>query len=102
MKKFYANVIVEGEELKYWVRGKIFLVTPVYLAEILHINRLMFTNPPVYDDLNPDEDLLRDAIGRNLEFSPYRNSINVSSLFPELRVLTIVGGKKVSFSTNKI
>ena len=102
VKKFYANAIVEGEELKYWVRGKIFLVTPVYLAEILHINRLMFTNPPVYDDLNLDEDLLRDAIGRNLEFSPNRNSINVSSLYPELRVLTIVGGKKVSFSTNKI
>ena len=50
----------------------------------------MFTNPPVYDDLNPDEDLLRDALGRNLEFSPNENSISVSSLSPELRVLTII------------
>ena len=50
----------------------------------------MFTNPLVYDDLNPDEDLLRDALVRNLEFSPNGNSISVSSLFPELRVLTII------------
>ena len=68
-KEFYANAIVEGKELKCWVRGKIFSVTPTYLAEILHINRPMFTNPPIYDDLSSDEDLLRDALGRNLEFS---------------------------------
>ena len=38
VKEFYANAIVEGEELKCWVRGKIFSVTPAYLAEILFIN----------------------------------------------------------------
>ena len=38
VKKFYANAIVEGEELKCWVRGKRFSVTPAYLVEILHIN----------------------------------------------------------------
>ena len=68
----------------------IFSVTPIYLAEILHINQPMFTNPLVYDDLNLDEDLLRDVLGRNLEFSPNGNSINVSSLSLELRVLTII------------
>ena len=47
VKEFYANAIVEGEELKYWVRGKIFSITPTYLAEILHINWPMFTNPRV-------------------------------------------------------
>ena len=62
-KEFYANAIVEGKELKCWVRGKIFSVTPTYLAGILHINRPMFTNPPIYDDLSSDEDLLRDALG---------------------------------------
>ena len=50
----------------------------------------MLTTTPVYDDLNPDEDLLRDTLGRNLEFSQIGNSINVSSLSPELRVLTII------------
>ena len=32
VKEFYANAIVEGKELKCWVRGKIFSVTPTYLA----------------------------------------------------------------------
>ena len=50
----------------------------------------MFTNPLVYDDLNPDEDLLRDALVRNLEFSPNGNSISVFLLSPELRVLIII------------
>ena len=58
MKEFYANAIIEGEELTCWVRGKIFSVAPIYLAEILHINRSMFTNPLIYDDLNLDKDLL--------------------------------------------
>ena len=58
MKEFNANAIVEGEELKCWVRGKTFSVTPAYLAEILHINRLTLRNPPVYDDSYPEEDLL--------------------------------------------
>ena len=65
-------------------------MTPVYLAEILHINRPMFTNPLVYDDLNLDEDLLWDGLGRNLEFSQNGNSISVSSLSLELKVLTII------------
>ena len=38
VKEFYANAIFEGDELKYWDRGKSFSVTPVYLAEILCIN----------------------------------------------------------------
>ena len=38
VKEFYANAIVEREELKCWVRGKSFSVTSVYLVEILHSN----------------------------------------------------------------
>ena len=90
MKEFYANAIVEGEELKCWVRGKTFSVTLAYLAEILHINRSMLMNPLVYDDLYSEEDLLWEALGKDLEFSPNGNSVNVSSLSPELRVLTII------------
>ena len=90
VKEFYANAIIEGKVLKCWVRGKIFSVTPIYLVEILHINRPVLPNPPVYDDLCLDEDLHRDALGRNLEFSQNGNSISVSSLPSELRVLTII------------
>ena len=58
VKEFNTNAIVEGDELKCWVRGKSFSVKPVYLAEILHINQPIFTTPPIYDELNPDKEVL--------------------------------------------
>ena len=90
VKEFYANAIVEGEEIKCWVSGKRFTVTPVYLAEILHINRPILPIPPVYDELNPDEEILREALGANLEFSSNRKSISVASLSPKLRLLMMI------------
>ena len=90
VREFYANANVEEDELKCWARGKSFSVSLVYLADILHINRPMLATTPVYDDLNPDEDLLWETLGRNLEFSQTGNSISVSSLSPELRVPTIL------------
>ena len=68
VKEFYANAIVKGEEIKCWVRGKRFSVTLVYLVKILHINQPILPIPPVYDELNPDEEVLREALGDNLEF----------------------------------
>ena len=59
VKEFYANAIVNGEEIKSWVRGESFLVTPMYLVEILHINQPILSIPPVYDELNPDEEFLK-------------------------------------------
>ena len=47
VREFYANAIVEGDELNCWVRGKSFFMSPVYLADILHINRPMFATTPV-------------------------------------------------------
>ena len=69
VKEFYANAIVEGDEIKCWVRRKSFSVSPAYLTKILHINRPMRKNSPVYDDLCLDEELLRDGLGQDLEFS---------------------------------
>ena len=65
-------------------------MSPVYLAEILHINRPMLATTPIYDDLNPNKDLLWETLGRKLEFSQTGSSISVSSLSSELRVLTII------------
>ena len=79
VKEFYANAIVEGEELKCCVRRKSFSVSLAYLAEILHINRLMLKNPPVYDVLCLDEELLRDGLGQDLEFSSNGNLVSVRS-----------------------
>ena len=90
MKEFYASAFVEGEELKCWVKGKRFLVTPVYLAEILYINRSILPIPPIYDELNPDEEVFREALGDNLEFSSNRKLVSVAFLSPELRLLTMI------------
>ena len=90
VKEFYANAIVNGEEIKCWVRGKRFSVTPIYLADILHINKPNLSIPPVYDELNSDEEVLREAFGANLEFSSNGKSISVASLLLELRLLTTI------------
>ena len=50
----------------------------------------MLRKPLVYDDLYLEEDLLWETLGKDLEFSPNGNLINVSSLSPQLRVLTII------------
>ena len=72
------------------MKGKRFSVTPVYLAEILHINRPILPIPPVYDELNPDEEVLREALRANLEFSSNGKSISVASFSPKLRLLTMI------------
>ena len=65
-------------------------MTPSYLSIILNINRPVFWKPPVYDDLNPEEDLLWETLNDSLEFSPNGKSISVSSLPLELRVITMI------------
>ena len=90
VKEFYANAIVNEEEIKCWFRGKSFSVTRMYLAKILHINRPILSIPPIYDELNPDEEFLKQALGANLEFYSNRKSISVASLSPELRLLTMI------------
>ena len=59
VKEFYANAIVNRKEIKCWVKGNSFSVTPMYLAEILHINRPILSIPPVYDELNLDKEFLK-------------------------------------------
>ena len=101
VKEFYANAIVEGEEIKCWVKGKRFSVTPVYLANILQINRPILPIPPVYDELTPDEEVLQEALGANLEFSSNGKSISVASLSLELRLLTMIMFIVVKFKNTR-
>ena len=88
MKEFYANSIFNRDELKCWVIGKDFTVIPSYLAIILNINRLVFVKPPVYNELEPDLNMLQDALEENLEISSNGKAIGASSLSLELRLLT--------------
>ena len=87
VKEFYENAIFDGDELKCWVWGK---VTPSDLAIILNINWPVFQKPPMYDDLDSDVEMLRDAFGENLEIASNGKSIVVSSLSPELKLLTTI------------
>ena len=50
----------------------------------------MFTNPQVYDELNPNEEVRQEALGDNLEFSSNKKSVSVASLSPKLRLLTMI------------
>ena len=90
VKEFYANAIVEEEEIKCWVRGKRFSVAPVYLVEILQINRPILSIPPIYDELNLDKEILREALGANLEFSSNQKLISVAYLSPKLKLLIMI------------
>ena len=45
---------------------------------------------PVYDELNPDEEFLKQAFGANLEFSSNRKSISVASPSLELCLLSTI------------
>ena len=63
---------------------------PSYLAIILNINRQVFIKPLVYDELEPDLDILWDALGENLEVYSNGKSIGLSSLSLELRLLTTI------------
>ena len=58
MKEFYTNAIFDGDELKCWVQGKDLTVTPFYLAIILNINWPVFQKAQVYDDLDPNVEML--------------------------------------------
>ena len=44
----------------------------------------------MYDNLDPDVDMLRDAFKENLEFSPNGKSISVSLPSPEMRLLITI------------
>ena len=101
VKEFYANAIVEGKEIKCWMKGKWFSVTPIYLAEILHINRPILPIPLVYDELNPDEEVLQEALGANLEFSSNGKSISVAFLSLELRLVTMIMFIVVKFKNTR-
>ena len=90
LKEFYANALFNGEELRCWVREKDFTITPSYPALILNINRPMFAKPSVYDEMDPDLEILHNAFGENLDVSSNRKSIGLSSLSPKLRLLTTI------------
>ena len=50
----------------------------------------MFAKPPVYDEMELDFKIFRDAFGENLDVFSNGKSIGLSSLSPELKLLTTI------------
>ena len=90
VKEFYANALFGGEELRCWGRGKDFTIMPSYLALILNINRPMFAKSLVYDEMEPDLEIFRNTFKENLVVSSNGKSLGLSSLSPELKLLTTI------------
>ena len=53
VKGFYSNARFTGVELKCWVRGKEFIITPDYIAKVFWITRPTNANLTPYDDRLP-------------------------------------------------
>ncbi|KAL0002467.1 hypothetical protein SO802_016248 [Lithocarpus litseifolius] len=50
IKEFFSNAWFTGVELKCWVRGKEFTITPEYLAKVLHRTHSRNVDIYPYDD----------------------------------------------------
>ena len=59
-------------------------------ATLLNINRPMFAKPSVYDEMELDLKILHDTFGENLDVFSNGKSIGLSSLSPELKLLTTI------------
>ena len=79
------NALFDGEELRCWVRGKDFTIMPSYLALILNINQPMFAKPPVYDEMEPDLEIFRDAFKENLDVFKWEINWSVDFI-PQFKV----------------
>ena len=90
VKDFYLNARFTGFELKCWVRGKEFIITPDYLAKILRINRPENVDISPYDDrLPPMTDILQ-ILGVDHEVSTKGTSIGTAKFEPKLKTLTLI------------
>ena len=90
VKEFYLNASFTGAEVKCWVRGKDFIITPDYLAKILRINHPENVDISPYDDkLAPMKDIL-DILRADHEVFAKGTSIGTVNFEPELKALTLI------------
>ncbi|KAL0015501.1 hypothetical protein SO802_002570, partial [Lithocarpus litseifolius] len=90
VKEFYSNAWFIGAELKCWVRGKDFIITPDYLAKILQMNHLVNVNTSHYDDKFALIVQILETIGADLEVSSIGTSIGTSRFELKMKTLTLI------------
>ena len=82
--------VFSGVELKCWVQGKDFIITPNCFAKILHINHPTNVDISPYDDrLAPMTDILHIQ-GVDHKVSAKGMSIGTMKFWPELKTLTLI------------
>ena len=90
VKEFYSNAWFTEVELKCWVRGKDFVITPNYLEKILHINHLENVDTPLYDERLALVIEILDILGADHEVSFICTSIKTAKFGPEMKILTLI------------
>ena len=89
VKEFYLNAWFTGAELKCQVQGKDFIITPDYLAKILHINHPTHVDILPYDDRLALVTEILDSLEANHEVSAKGTSIDTTKFGP-LKTHTLI------------
>ena len=90
VKEFYSNARFTRVELKCWVGGKEFIITPDYIAKVLWITRPANVNLTPYDDRLPQVQDILQILGLDHEISSKGTSIGTTKFAPELKTLTLI------------
>ena len=90
VKEFYSNSRFTEVELKCWVRGKEFIITPDYIAEVLRTTRPKNVDLTPYDDKLPQVQDILQILGPDHEISSKGTSIVTAKFALELKTLTLI------------
>ena len=90
IKEFYSNARFTVVELRCWVRGKEFIITPDYIAKILRITRPKNMDTSPYDDKVLQVSDILKIFGDEHEVSTKGTSIGTVKFKPELKTLTFI------------
>ena len=90
VNEFYSNARFTRVELKCWVWGKEFIITPYYIAEVLWISRPINVDLTPYDDKLPQVQDILQILGPDHEISSKGTSIGTAKFAPELKTLTLI------------
>ena len=90
VKEFYSNAWFTWAKLKCWVHEKDFVITPNYLAKILHINCQVNVDISPYDDRLAHAVQILETLEADLEVSSTGTLIGTSRFGSEMKTLTLI------------
>ena len=90
VKEFYSNARFTGVELKCWVQGKEFIITPDYITKVFRITRSANVDLTPYDDRLPQVQDILQILGPDYEISSKGTSIGTAKFAPKMKTLTLI------------